>query len=131
TTDRAVVASDRLLVALRLPAAIGSVRAPGDRPPADRARVTVHLGTVHVGAVVGRTGRDAGELPGGEFTAILRLDRAIGVAPGDRFALRRPSPGLVVAGGRVLDPEPSRGVARRRTTVARLARLASSRPANA
>ena len=61
--------------------------------PGDRARVLVHLGTARVPGVVGRSGRDTADLPGGERTAILRLAEPIAVAPGDVFVLRRPSPG--------------------------------------
>jgi selenocysteine-specific elongation factor len=50
------------------------------------------------------------------------------VAPGDRFVLRRPSPAATLAGGRVLDPAPARGVARRRTTSERLVALAVAAP---
>jgi selenocysteine-specific elongation factor len=119
TTDATVVASDRLLVALRGPA--------GRPAPADRTRVTVHLGTARAAAVVGRSGRDAAGLPDGEATAILRLERPIAVAPGDRFALRRPSPAATLGGGRVLDVDPPRGVERRRTTPERLTALAVAR----
>ena len=112
TDDREVVATDRLLVAL-------------DVAVADRTRVLVHLGTDRVLAVVGRTGRDAVDLPDGTAVAILRLERPVAAAPGDRFVLRRPSPAATVTGGRVLDPDPPRGVARRRTTVGRLAALAA------
>ena len=129
TTDAAVVASDRVLVALR-PVA-GSADQPGSAGrsvgvPSDRARVAVHLGTAHVGAVVGRSGRDDVDLDHGERSAILRLDRPIAVAPGDRFVLRRPSPPETLAGGRILDQEPARGIARRRATGERLRPLAAA-----
>jgi selenocysteine-specific elongation factor len=115
-----VVSGDRLLVALR-PAA-GLSREPS--VPADRTLVRLHLGTEQVGAVVSRSGRDAAELPTGELAAILRLERPVAIAPGDRFVLRLPSPGTTLAGGRVLDPDPPRGVSRRRTTAVRLGALA-------
>ncbi len=120
TTDPAVVASDRVLVALR-----GS---EARALPADRARVSLHLGTAHVPAIVGRTGRDAADLADGCGTAILRLEHSIAVAPGDWFALRRPSPAAVAGGGWILDPEPPRGIARRRATDERLAALAAATP---
>jgi selenocysteine-specific elongation factor len=66
------------------------------------------------------------ELPGGSWTALLRLDARIVVAVGDRFVLRDPSPGRVVAGGVVLDPLPPRGPARRRITPPRLEALAAA-----
>jgi selenocysteine-specific elongation factor len=115
-----VIGGDRLLVALR-PAA-GLTREPS--VPADRTRVRLHVGTEQVGAVVGRSGRDAAELPTGELAAILRLERPVAIAPGDRFVLRLPSAGATLAGGRVLDPNPPRGVSRRRMTEVRLGALA-------
>ena len=129
TTDSAVVASDRLLVALRpVAAADGSqISAPRQRDvPRDRTRVAVHVGTARVDGVVGRSGRDDAELGDGERSAVVRLDRPIAVAPGDRLVLRRPSPAETLAGGRVLDPEPARGVARRRVTGERLRTLATA-----
>ena len=118
-----LVATDRLLVALHPVADLGG----GVRGiPADRVRVRLHTGTQQVGAVVGRSGRDAADLPGGEVAAILRLERPIAVAAADRFVLRRPSPGGTLAGGRILDAVPPRGVSRRRTTPERLAALAAA-----
>ena len=117
------VSSDRLLVALRTAAALTGPALP---LPADRARVRVHIGTDQVGGTVGRSGRDAVELPGGEVSAILRLERPTAVAVGDRFVLRRPSPAATLAGGRILDVDPPRGVSRRRSTPEHLAALAAS-----
>jgi selenocysteine-specific elongation factor len=131
TTDPAVVASDRLLVALRpvavLPGGIVSDarRRPVGLPP-DRTPVAVHLGTARVTGIVGRAGRDDVDLGGGEGTAILRLDRPVAAAPGDRFVVRRQSPVETMAGGRILDPQPARGVRRRRTTPERLQALAAA-----
>jgi selenocysteine-specific elongation factor len=113
TLDPEVVESDRILVALR-----GRQRAP--KPG---ARLRLHVGTEQAGAVAARAARDA-ELAGGELAALLRLDHPIAAAPGDRFVLRDPGTRATAAGGRVLDPEPPRGVARRRTTAARLDALA-------
>jgi selenocysteine-specific elongation factor len=121
TTDPATItASDRWLVALRAPF--------GKAVPADRTRTQVHLGTAHVAAVVGRAGRDGVDLAGDEISAILRIERALAVAPGDRFVLRRPSPAGTLAGGRVLDPAPPRGISRGRSTRERLYTLAASAP---
>jgi selenocysteine-specific elongation factor len=50
----------------------------------------------------------------------------VAVRPGDRFVLRRQSPVETLVGGRVLDPQPARGVARRRTTPERLHALAGA-----
>ena len=58
------------------------------------------------------------------MTAILRLDRPIAAAPGDRFVLRR-SCGSVL-GARVLDADPPRGISRRRATLPRIAALAAT-----
>ena len=69
--------------------------------------------------------REAIDLPDGTSIAILRLDATIAAAPGDRFALRRPSPGSVAGGGVVLDATPPRGVSRRRLTPDRAAALAA------
>jgi selenocysteine-specific elongation factor len=124
TTDAAVVASDRLLVALR-PSAGASAVQDGELP-ADRTAVAVHFGTVRASGVVGRSGRDGIDLGDGEGCAVLRLDRPVAVRPGDRFVLRRQSPVETLAGGRVLDPQPARGVARRRSTADRLRALAGS-----
>jgi len=122
TADPAVGATDRILVALR-PAA----RLSGERAslPADRAHVRVHVGTEQAGATIGRSRRDSTELPGDEVSAILRLERPVALARGDRFVLRRPSPTGTLAGGRVIDVEPPRGVARRRMTPERLTALAA------
>ncbi len=131
TNDRAVVASDRVLVALRPVAPLAGRPGFAARPggvPGERARVAVHLGTARVDAVVGRSGRDDVDLDHGERSAILRLDRPIAVAPGDRFVLRRPSPPETLAGGRILDPEPARGIVRRRATGERLLALAAAGP---
>jgi selenocysteine-specific elongation factor len=131
TTDLAVVASDRLLVALRLVAVLpGGIVSDARRRlvglPPDRTPVAVHVGTARVSGVVGRAGRDDVDLGGGERTAILRLDRPVAAAPGDRFVVRRQSPAETMAGGRTLDPQPARGVRRRRTTPERLQALAAA-----
>jgi selenocysteine-specific elongation factor len=123
TADPTLIATDRILVALRPAAGLSGAAAS---MPADRARVRVHAGTEQVGASVGRSGREAAELPDGEVCAILRLERPITLAAGDRLVLRRPSPTETLAGGRVIDIEPPRGVARRRMTPERLAALATA-----
>jgi selenocysteine-specific elongation factor len=123
-----LVASDRILVALHPAARLtGQSRAI----PSDRARVRLHIATEQVGATVGRSGRDGVELAGGEASAILRLERLVALAPGDRFVLRRASPAETLAGGRVLDVEPPRGVGRRRMTKERLVALAAALASNA
>jgi selenocysteine-specific elongation factor len=121
TNDPAVMVSDRVLVALgRSVGLAGPASLPGDR-----ARVRLHIGTAQAGATVGRGGREAADLPAVEVSAVLRLDERIAAASGDRFVLRRSSPVGTVAGGRILDVEPPRGVARRRMNPERLAALAA------
>ena len=120
TTDPGVVATSRILVAIRGPAGIPAGR------PADRERLRLHLGTAQAEALVVRGPREAIDLDDRASVAILRLDAAIAVAPGDRFALRRPSPGAVAGGGVVLDPSPPRGISRRRLTPERATALAAA-----
>jgi selenocysteine-specific elongation factor len=118
-----IAAADRLLVALRPPARI---RPEHRGLPPDRARLRLHLGTDQVDARVGRSGREGVELPNGAASAILRLDRPIAAAVGDRFVLRHPSPGYGAAGGIVLDVSPPRGASRRRASADRIGRLAQA-----
>ncbi len=128
TADPGVVASSRVLVAIRPAAGLAlPARARRAEPvvPADRERLRLHLGTAQAGALVVRGPREALDLPDGSTLAILRLDAPLAVAPGDRFALRRPSPGSTAGGGVVLDPLPPRGVSRRRLTPGRAAALAA------
>jgi selenocysteine-specific elongation factor len=115
------VATSRILVALRAPAGLAG---RGSAVPPDRARLRLHLGTAQADALVVRGPREALELPDGASLAILRLTHPVAAAPGDRFALRRPSPGPAAGGGIVLDPLPPRGVSRRRLTRERAAALA-------
>jgi len=112
TTDSAIRASDRLLVRLAVPVP-------------DRSRFRLHLGTAAAEASVGRSGRDAIELPNGAG-AILRLHEPVAVAIGDRFVLRRPGGAPAIVGGVVLDPSPARGVSRKRQTPDRVASLAKA-----
>ena len=123
TSDPAMGASDRILVALR-PA--GGLAGPRPPLPADRARVRLHVATEQVGATIGRSGRDTVDIADGGVTAILRLERPVAVAAGDRLVLRRASPAETLAGGRVLDADPPRGVGRRRMTPERLGALAAA-----
>jgi selenocysteine-specific elongation factor len=127
TTDPDVVATDRILVALRQATSLS----PGSERlavPADRSAVVVHVGTARVAGTVSRGAREAAALANGEVTAILRLAEPVAVAPGDQFVLRRPSPAATLGGGRVLDPEPPRGVSRRRSTHGRIVALAAAAP---
>jgi len=124
TTDARVTASSRLLVTLRpVPPLRSAGRHPASLPP-DRARLRLHLGTDQVDSLVVRNARDSVDLGDGTATAILRLSRAVAVAPGDAFALREPATSTSAAGGIVLDAHPPRGVSRRRATPERLRGLA-------
>ncbi len=125
-TDPAVVATSRVLVAIRAPAGLGGLAGAAAPAPGDRDRLRLHLGTDQAAALVVRGPREAIDLPDGSLLAILRLDAPIAAAAGDRFALRRPSPGSAAGGGVILDPAPPRGVARRRLTAGRVAALAAA-----
>ena len=126
TADAEVVATSRILVAVRRPAGLAARATPGIA--ADRDRLRLHLGTDQVDALVVRGPREAIDLPDGSSLAILRLSRPIAAGTGDRFALRQPSPGSTAGGGVVLDALPPRGISRRRLTADRAAALASGAP---
>lgn len=124
TADPWVVATSRVLAGLR---GAAPLRPGGSAEPlADRARLRLHLGTEQVDALVVRGPREDVELPDGSRAAILRLARPIAAAPGDRCALRWPSPPSTAGGGVILDPAPPRGVSRRRVTPARVSALAGA-----
>jgi selenocysteine-specific elongation factor len=110
----AVRGSDRLLVDLRTAAVLGQAV-----PPAPRrgARLRLHVGTDQVDATVAPVASRVG-------TALLQLERGAAVHVGARGVLREPASGAVVAGMRVLDIRPPRGVSRRRMTAERLDGLA-------
>jgi selenocysteine-specific elongation factor len=132
TTDPAIVATDRLLVALRRPAELAarSARERAAAWPPEASDLRIHLGTEQAEARVDRRGLAvAGPeamFPWAESVVRLRLDREVAASTGDRFVLRRPSRGLTAAGGRVLDPRPPAGPSRRRATAERLAALAAA-----
>ena len=119
-----VVETTRMLVVLRPPA---HVRAglPAPSLPRDGASLTLHLGTDHATTRVVRSGRETVLLDAGAAIAVLRLDRPMAAALGDRFVLRDAAAGAALAGGLVIDPLPARGVSRRRATADRLAALAA------
>ena len=115
TTDVSVVATSRILVAMWPPAGLAqpgsgvarggrttwvgrTTRVGGSTTPADRDRLRFHGGTAQAAALVIRGPREAVDLPDGSSLAILRLDGEVAAAPGDRFALRRPSPARPLAG---------------------------------
>ncbi len=127
TLDPRIVSTSRVLAAVRRPAqprGPRGARTPAT-PPGDRDRLRLHLGTEQAGALVVRGPREAIDLPDGSSVVILRLDNPIAAAPGDRFALRRPSPGSTAGGGVVLDAAPPRGISRRRLTAERATALAT------
>jgi len=118
TDDPAVVPSDRMLIRL-------------DSTLPDRARARAHLGTAAVDASIGRSGRDALDLPDGTPAAIVRLAAPLAVAAGDRLVLRRTSGADRIVGALVIDVTPPRGISRRRQTPERVGRLAAAVTAGA
>ncbi len=124
----AVVATDRLMVAIRPPVVLG--REPARWPLAHGAVVRLHLGTDQVEATVRRGRRDAASLSTGEEIVRLALARPVAAAIGDRFVLRRPSPAATAAGGRILDTAPAIGVSRRRSDPDRLRALGEAAAAD-
>ncbi|HEY7736191.1 MAG TPA: selenocysteine-specific translation elongation factor [Candidatus Limnocylindrales bacterium] len=119
TTEPEVRTTDRLLVSLRPSMGVHELPRPGHR-------LRVHLGTAAIGVEVGRRKREFADLVDGRRVVVLRLDRPIAAAAGDRFALRRSSAPHTAGGGVVLDAEPPRGPSRRRFTTPRLLSLASA-----
>jgi selenocysteine-specific elongation factor len=69
-------------------------------------RVTVHHGTAEAPARVAVRGGEI--VPGAEGTAQLRLERPVAALAGDHVVVRLTAPRTTVAGGRVLDPSPTR-----------------------
>ncbi|MDD5309637.1 MAG: selenocysteine-specific translation elongation factor [Deltaproteobacteria bacterium] len=72
-----------------------------------RQRVRVHVGTKEVMGRVVILGRDRIE-PGEDGLVQLRLEERTVASRLDRFVLRRYSPPLTIAGGRVLDANPAK-----------------------
>ena len=75
------------------------------RPLRHGAELTLHTGTVEVGARAIVLEGDTID-PGAEGWVQLYLERPTAVAAGDRFVLRVPSPSLTLAGGRFADIAP-------------------------
>ena len=69
----------------------------------DKARLTVHLGTRTIPAVI-RLMQKKTLHPGESCYAQLQLKELVTCRIGDRFILRRPSPAMTIGGGTVLDP---------------------------
>ena len=103
--------TDRLLVELRRPAALGRDVA---WPPRSAAGLRLHVGTAQVEATLQR-------LRGFDEVAVVTLVEPVATFPGDRAVLREPAQGAVIAAVRVLDLGPPRGVSRRRVTPERVA----------
>jgi selenocysteine-specific elongation factor len=133
TRGPGIEVSDRLLVVLRPPVGFaGATPAARDAPwpPRDGTEARLHLGTEQVTATVARRGLpDAlpdpanGTVGTGPTFALLRLDAPVATFVGDRGVLRGISTAGALAGARVLDPVPPRGVSRRRARAERLAEL--------
>ena len=116
TSGPGIVATDRLLVELHEPAAIGG--APAQRAIAGR-KARLHLGTDQLDVTIRRVAAR-------RTAALLILERETATFAGDRAVLREPASGAVLAGVRVLDASPVRGMSRRRMTTERLDRLATA-----
>jgi selenocysteine-specific elongation factor len=70
-----------------------------------RQRVRAHLGTIEALARI-QVLNEAGEIaPGAKDFVQLRLETPVATIPGERFILRRYSPQVTIAGGRVLDAQ--------------------------
>lgn len=92
----------------RFGASLDTARYLDDFP--ERGAFQIHIGTGAQNVTIeARSGR----------TAIVRLDRPVALAMGDRFIIRETGRRLVVAGGQVLDPRPGP----RRVAVANLGTL--------
>jgi selenocysteine-specific elongation factor len=77
------------------------------KPIRNRTRVRFHSGTSEVlGNLILLESDDLG--PGDSATAQLRLDSPVTLVRDDRFVIRSYSPVRTIAGGRVLDPVPSK-----------------------
>ena len=118
-----LVASSRMLVALEQPRAFTADGVSSPWPPRDGTEARLHLATDQCIARLGRGGRDEVVVGTGAAVAMLRLEREIAAASGARFVLRQPHPAGLLAGGIVLDPDPTRGASRKRQTPLRLERL--------
>ena len=111
--------SPRVRGADRLLARQGPVAPSASRhgwPPKQGLRLRVHIGTDQVDARARR-------LRGFDQEVLLDLDRSAATFPGDRAILREPARGEIIGGITVLDPDPPRGISRRRLTLDRLAAL--------
>ncbi len=99
-----------------------------DAPLAHNAEVKLFIGAAEVSARARVIGSE--QIPPGEAGWLqLALTQPVAAARGDRFILRRPTPGATLGGGRVLDPQPRRRHRRLRPDVAeRFRALAQGTP---
>ena len=99
------------------------------RPLRHGARIRFHHGTSEVMGRVSLAAVNAGlrtpsELsPGRRAPARIRLEAPAVLTRGDRFIIRGYSPSETIAGGHVLDPEPTRGGIRTASAASRFGRL--------
>ena len=112
TDDPRLRATDRLLVGIPEGAAT-------EGWPTRTGTLRLHLGTAQADARLRR-------IMGAARMAMLDLSEPVATFAGDVAVLREPGRGRVVAGVRVLDLEPPRGISRRRMTSDRLAALAGA-----
>ncbi len=103
--------------------------ASADSPLKHNMEVKLFIGAAEVVARARVLGDKQIE-PGQDGWLQLALAHPIATARGDKFILRRPSPGMTMGGGRVLDPHPGRRHRRYKgNIVARLQTLAQGTPA--
>ena len=88
-----------------------------DAPLAHNAEVKLFLGSAEVTARARVIGQEQ-IAPGATGWLQLALTEPVAAVRGDRYILRRPSPGATLGGGRVLDPRPGRRHRRFRPDVA-------------
>jgi selenocysteine-specific elongation factor len=121
TSGAGIVGTDRLLVEVRRPPGTAGQADSGRQAatPKTGPRARLHVGTDQVDARIRRVAAR-------QTAAMLTLERPTATFVGDRAVVREPASGAVVAGVRVLDPLPARGVSRRRLTAERLDRLAAA-----
>jgi len=97
-------------------------------PLKHNAEVKLYLGAAEVLAIVRLLNHDS-LAPGETAWVQLELAAPILAVKGDRFILRRPSPGATIGGGLVIDPHPKRRHKRHdMTLLARLDTLAKGSP---
>jgi selenocysteine-specific elongation factor len=95
--------------------------------PARRFSIHLHVGSAEaegsMKVLSTRESRAAGIEPAAPLFARISLSEPLLLVPGDRFIVRRPSPALTLAGGRILDAHPPLRWNREKT-LQRLSRLA-------